>query len=186
MPECAAPLTPGPPGVRCSSCGREYDASRGHRSAARAAFAEQTWHLDEALHADARHDRSRRPCSVHASASGCCSGFELVPGDRALDLGQAAAARSSGRRERRGHDGRRYQSVFRARRSTAATSCSAICDDALRDGAFDKAWSLDVFEHVSTQAPRDVLARRTVLAPNGALFAHALTRTGGLPAASAS
>jgi SAM-dependent methyltransferase len=54
----------------------------------------------------------------------------------------------------------------------------------LADSAFNKAWSLDVFEHLSPQAFREVLAEANrVLEPGGALFMYTHVRRNGWPAA---
>jgi SAM-dependent methyltransferase len=54
----------------------------------------------------------------------------------------------------------------------------------LAAGAFNKAWSLDVMEHLSPQALEDVLREANrVLAPGGALFIYTHVRKNGWPAA---
>jgi SAM-dependent methyltransferase len=54
----------------------------------------------------------------------------------------------------------------------------------LADRSFNKAWSLDVFEHLSPQAFRDVLAEaHRVLEPGGHLFIYTHVRKNGWPAA---
>jgi len=50
----------------------------------------------------------------------------------------------------------------------------------LKDGVFSKAWSLDVFEHLSPQALREVLAEaHRVLADDGQLFVYTHVRKNG-------
>jgi SAM-dependent methyltransferase len=54
----------------------------------------------------------------------------------------------------------------------------------LQDAVFDKAWSLDVLEHLSPQAFRDVLREaHRVLVPGGGLFVYTHVRKNGWPAA---
>jgi SAM-dependent methyltransferase len=53
----------------------------------------------------------------------------------------------------------------------------------LRSNMFTKAWSLDVLEHLSPQALRDMLTEANrVLAPGGALFVYTHVRKNGWPA----
>jgi SAM-dependent methyltransferase len=183
-PECAAPLTPGAPRVRCSACGREYDASHGYldlRPAA--AFAEQTKYLDEALHADARHEAVAPPLLGSRIRLRMLQRFlRLSPGDRVLDLGCGSGRTLVWNAESGAAMTGVDISPFFARE--ALDRCDLLLGDLrrlpLRDGAFDKAWSLDVLEHVSPQALHDVLTEaHRVLAPNGALFVYTHVRKNG-------
>ena len=129
----------------------------------REAFAEQTKYLDEALHADARHERSRRRCSDRRSATTCCG----VPAPRRRRIASsisaaAAAGRWCGTRlAARG--GRHRHRPFFARE--ARRDVDLLLGDLRRlpfaDGTFTKAWSLDVLEHLSPEALRGMLGKRT-------------------------
>jgi SAM-dependent methyltransferase len=191
-PECASRLSEPAPGpdregqsrVRCPSCGREYDASRGYldlRPAA--AFAEQTKYLDEALHADARHESVAPPLLGSRIRLRMLQRFlQLAPGDRVLDLGCGSGRTLVWNAESGAVMTGVDISPFFARE--ALDQCDLLLGDLRRlplgDRAFDKAWSLDVLEHVSPQALRDVLTEaHRVLAPNGALFVYTHVRKNG-------
>ena len=115
----------------CRACGRPVRrAGRLPRPAAEAAFDEQTSYLDEALHADARHERCRRRCSAPASATACCG----VPaaGHRAIASSISAAAAGASlvwnqRPRRLDRSASTSARSSRARRASRSTSCSATC-----------------------------------------------------------
>ena len=89
-PDCGNTLTRlSETDVSCSSCGRHFDASRGYLDLRpRAAFAEQTKYLDEALHADARHETVAPPVLGSRVRNTMLRRFlQLGPGDTVLDLG---------------------------------------------------------------------------------------------------
>ena len=169
----------------CTGCGRVFDRAGGYLDLRpRDAFAEQTKYLDEALHADARHESIAPPAARiedpqrHAAA---------VPGARA------------GRSRRRSRLRQRTHARVERRRGAALTGidispffareavdrCDLLLGDLrrlpIRDGAFTKAWSLDVLEHLSPQA----LARRARAKPtaccadDGALFVYTHVRKNG-------
>jgi SAM-dependent methyltransferase len=184
-PECAAPLEPaGESGARCPACGRTFSGSHGYLDLRPAtAFAEQTKYLDEALHTDARHESVAPPVLGSRIRNSRLRAFlDLGPGDRALDLGcgsgRAMIWNADSGASLTGID----ISPFFARE--ALDRCELLLGDLrrlpLRDASFTKAWSLDVFEHVSPQALRDVLREaHRVLAPGGALFVYTHVRKNG-------
>jgi SAM-dependent methyltransferase len=183
-PDCAGALVARDAGARCAACGREFDASRGYLDLRPlAAFAEQTKYLDEALHADARHETVAPPLLGSRVRYNRLRAFlRLAPGDRVLDLGCGSGRTlvwSAGTGAAlAGID----ISPFFARE--AMDGCDLVLGDLrrlpLRDGSFTKAWSLDVFEHLSPQALRDVLGEaHRVLAPGGALFVYTHVRKNG-------
>jgi SAM-dependent methyltransferase len=183
-PDCGSPLQAVTSKIRCASCGREFDATRGYldlRPAA--AFAEQTKYLDEALHVDARHESVAPPLLGSRIRNGRLREFlALAPGDHALDLGcgsgRALVWNSDTGATLTGID----ISPFFSRE--AIDRCELILGDLRRlpfqDNVFSKAWSLDVFEHLSPQALRDVLHEaHRVLAPGGSLFVYTHVRKNG-------
>jgi SAM-dependent methyltransferase len=148
-----------------------------------AAFAEQTKYLDEKLHADARHESVAPPVLGSRIRLRMLQRFlRLDSRDRVLDLGCGSGRtlvwNAASGAAMTGID----ISPFFARE--ARDRCDLLLGDLrrlpLRDGTFDKAWSLDVLEHVSPQALRDVLTEaHRVLAPHGALFVYTHVRKNG-------
>jgi SAM-dependent methyltransferase len=183
-PDCRRPIAGEPPRLACTGCGRAFDASRGYLDLRPlAAFAEQTKYLDEALHADARHERVAPPLLGSKIRQDMLRRF-LAPssGDRILDLGCGSGRtllwnRGSGA-QLTGVD------ISAHFAGAALTDCDLVLGDLRRlplaDAAFTKAWSLDVLEHLSPQALADVLAEANrVLAPGGALFVYTHVRKNG-------
>ena len=185
-PDCAGELSATAPEVvvSCRSCGRQFDASRGYLDLRPLApFQEQTKYLDEALHADARHEAVAPPVLGSRIRNGRLRAFlRLAPSDRALDLGCGSGRALVWNADTGAHLTGIDISPFFARE--ALDRCELLLGDLrrlpLRDEAFDKAWSLDVFEHLSPQALRDVLREaHRVLAPGGALFVYTHVRKNG-------
>lgn len=173
--------------VVCAGCGRDFGAARDFldlRPAA--AYTEQTKYLDHDLHADARH-ASIAPPVLGSKIRNDMLRRMLAPGrgDRVVDLGcgsgRAIAWNVESGAAILGVD---ISPFFAAE---AVAHSDLILGDLRRlplaDGAFNKAWSLDVFEHLSPEAFRDVLAEANrVLEPNGALFMYTHVRQNGWPA----
>lgn len=184
-PDCEGALdAAGASGARCSQCGRTFSGSHGYLDLRPAtAFAEQTKYLDDALHTDARHETVAPPVLGSWIRNSRLRAFlDLGPGDRALDLGcgsgRALIWNADLGASLTGID----ISPFFARE--ALDRCPLLLGDLrrlpLRDGSFTKAWSLDVLEHVSPQALRDVLREaHRVLAPTGTLFVYTHVRKNG-------
>jgi SAM-dependent methyltransferase len=108
--------------------------------------------------------------------------LRLRPGDRAVDLGcgsgRALAWNLSTGASLTGID------VSPHFAPEAIARCDLILGDLrrlpLRAGMFNKAWSIDVLEHLSPQAFRDVLHEAwRVLTPDGCLFVYTHVRTNG-------
>jgi SAM-dependent methyltransferase len=172
----------------CEGCRRPFATSDGYLDLRpRTAFAEQTKYLDHDLHADARHASIAPPVLGSKIRNDMLRRF-LTPGpsDRVVDLGcgngRAIAWNASSGASIVGVD----ISPFFA--PEALDRSDLILGDLRRlplaDGAFNKAWSLDVLEHLSPQALRDVLSEANrVLEARGALFVYTHVRRNGWPAA---
>jgi len=180
-PACAGPLEPGGRSVRCASCGQTFDLSRGYLDLRPAkTFTEQTKYLDEALHADARHASIAPPVLGSKIRQDMLQRFlALGPTDRAIDLGcgsgRALAWNADSGAKAIGIDVSPHFAV------EAIARHDLLLGDLrrlpIRDGAFSKAWSLDVVEHVSPEALEQVLAEASrVLAPGGAFFIYSHVR----------
>lgn len=187
-PDCTARLERQDTGVRCVSCGRTF-ASEGGVLDLRplAAFAEQTKYLDHDLHADARHAAIAPPVLGSKMRNDMLRRF-LAPGptDRIVDLGcgngRAIAWNADSGAALVGVD---ISPFFAAE---ALERSDLLLGDLRRlplaGGTFNKAWSLDVLEHLSPQAFRDVLREANrVLEDGGVLFIYTHVRTNGWPAA---
>lgn len=183
-PDCRGRITPASGGARCGGCQRVFDTSRGYLDLRPAsAFAEQTKYLDAELHADARHESIAPPLLGSRIRNDMLQRFlDLAPGDRVIDLGcgngRAIAWNAASGAALCGVDISPY---FAAE---AVDQSDLVLGDLrrlpLKDGAFNKGWSLDVLEHLSPAALRDVLGEaRRVLADNGALFIYTHVRKNG-------
>jgi SAM-dependent methyltransferase len=183
-PDCGGAIVARDAGFACAACGRPVDGSRGYLDLRpRAAFAEQTKYLDAALHADARHEAVPPPLLGARIRNDMLRRFlALREGDRAIDLGcgsgRALLWNAASGAELTGID----VSPFFA--AEAVARAQILRGDLrrlpLRTGVFNKAWSLDVLEHLSPDALRDVLGEANrVLANGGALFVYTHVRQNG-------
>lgn len=191
-PDCGRTLAGAPPELTCTGCARRFPASDDclvlHPGVT---FAEQTKYLDEALHADARHEHVSPPLLSARIRNDMLRRFLAPgPGDTLVDLGCG-----SGRALVWNADLGAWQagidvSPYFARE--AAEQVHLVLGDLrtlpFADGAFTKAWALDVMEHVSRDALHDVLGEAArVLQPGGQLFVYSHVRrnsrlAGGLKA----
>jgi SAM-dependent methyltransferase len=168
--------------LTCQGCGRTYHAPAGAYLDLRPAdqFAEQTKYLDEALHADARHERVSPPLLGSKIRNDMLREFlQPAPGDLIADLGCGSGRALLWNRDL-GADavGIDISPFFS---EDARQSVPLLLADLRRlpfaDGTFSKAWSLDVLEHLSPEALRGMLREANrVLAPGGALFVYTHVR----------
>jgi SAM-dependent methyltransferase len=169
-------------GLRCQVCGRAYRAPGGEYLDLRPAdqFAEQTKYLDEALHADARHERVSPPLLGSKIRNDMLRAFlRPAPGDLVVDLGCGSGRALVWNRdlgaEMIGIDISPFFS------EDARRDVPLLLGDLRRlpfaDGTFTKAWSLDVLEHLSPDALKGMLTEANrVLAPGGTLFVYTHVR----------
>ncbi len=181
-PACHGTLAGEASALICSSCGRRYGGPspdfldlRPHES-----FDERTKYLDEALHADARHDRVSPPLLGSKIRNDMLRAF-LAPaaGDRILDLGCGSGRTLLWNRDWQAHAVGIDIAPFFAQESRREVDL--LLGDLRRlpfaDGTFTKAFSLDVLEHLSPEALRCMLAEAArVIAPGGELFVYTHVR----------
>jgi SAM-dependent methyltransferase len=181
-PECRAQLTREGERVTCTGCGRHYRASGQDYLDMRPSveFAEQTKYLDQALHADARHERVSPPLLGSRIRNDMLRAF-LDPGptDRVVDLGcgsgRALLWNADWGATTVGID----ISPFFAKEARAGIDLllGDLRQLPFADGTFTRAYSLDVLEHLSPDALRGMLTEAArVLAPGGALFVYSHVR----------
>jgi SAM-dependent methyltransferase len=184
-PECHGTLVEqpatDPPAVACAACGRTYGRGRDFLDLRPAVqFSEQTKYLDEALHADARHERVSPPLLGSKIRNDMLRAF-LAPGagDRVVDLGCGSGRALLWNRDWRatavGVDIAPFFS------SDALREVDLLLADLRKlpfaDGTFTRAYSLDVLEHLSPEALRAMLAEANrVLSPGGTLFVYTHVR----------
>ena len=160
-------------GLRCQMCGRAYRAPGGEYLDLRPAdeFAEQTKYLDEALHADARHERVSPPLLGSKIRNDMLRRF-LRPG--AAIWSSISAAAADGRSSGTATSAPRWSASTSARssprtRDATCRCCSATCGGCrLLTATFTKG--------VVARRPRAPLARR---APRDADGSQPRARTRG-------
>jgi SAM-dependent methyltransferase len=166
----------------CTGCGRSYGRQANDFLDLRpeVQFSEQTKYLDEALHADARHERVSPPLLGSKIRNDMLRSFLApAPSDRVVDLGCG-----SGRALLWNHDWRATAvgvDIAPYFSADARRDVDLLLADLRRlpfaDGTFTKAYSLDVLEHLSPDALRAMLAEvNRVLAPGGLLFVYTHVR----------
>ena len=181
-PACHGALAGEPSALTCHSCGGRYGGPstefldlRPHES-----FDENTKYLDEALHADARHERVSPPFLGSKIRNDMLREF-LAPGrgDLVVDLGCGSGRTLLWNRDWEAHAVGIDISPFFAHESRAQVDL--LLGDLRRlpfaDGTFTKAYSLDVLEHLSPDALHGMLTEAArVLAPGGMLFVYTHVR----------
>lgn len=183
-PDCMGSIARVGGEFRCVGCQRAFSTESGALDLRpREAAAEQTKYLDEALHVDRRHESIAPPLLGSKIRNDRLRAFlALGPADCAIDLGCG-----SGRTLVWNADsGASLTGIdiapFFARE--AIDRCDLLMGDLrrlpLRSGAFTKAWSLDVLEHLSRPALIEMLTEANrVLADGGGLFVYTHVRRNG-------
>ncbi len=181
-PDLPSDHPPRLPDFRCRNCDARYpQAARDYLDLRpRTAFAEQTKYLDEALHQDARHESVSPPLLQSGVRQRQLRRFlRFAPGDRVIDLG-CGSGRSILWNAASGASFTGVDvSPFFAHeaRATADLALADLRQLPFADGAFTKAYALDVLEHLSPEALDAMLAEAArVLAPGGALFVYSHVR----------
>ncbi len=180
-PDCGGPLRGRPPDLSCEACRRPFAANAEYLVLhPGVSFAEQTKYLDEALHADARHEHVTPPLLAARIRNDVLRAY-LAPGpeDAVVDLGCG-----SGRTLVWNADLGAYQVGIDVSPYFAREACERadlVLGDLRRlpfaDGSFTKASALDVFEHLSREALTSVLSEASrILAPGGSLFVYSHVR----------
>jgi SAM-dependent methyltransferase len=169
-------------GLRCQACGLTYRAPGGEYLDLRPAdqFAEQTKYLDEALHADARHERVSPPLLGSKIRNDMLRRF-LRPrrGELVVDLGCGSGRALIWNRDLGAEAIGIDISPFFS--EDARRDVPLLLGDLRRlpfaDATFDKAWSLDVLEHLSPDALAAMLTEANrILKPGGTLFVYTHVR----------
>ena len=181
-PECRGELEPRGDIYGCLSCDRVY--AQGSRDfldlRPHDRFSEQTKYLDEALHADARHEHVSPPLLGSKIRNDMLRAFlRPRPADRVVDLGCGSGRALLWNRDWQatavGVDIAPYFSE-EARRDVDLLLAD-LRKLPFADGTFTKAYSLDVLEHLSPDAMRAMLDEAArVLAAGGALFVYTHVR----------
>ena len=183
-PDCGGTVATVDDRVTCRGCGRVFTSNAGYLDLRPLdAFQEQTKYLDEALHADARHESIAPPLLGSKIRHDMLRKF-LRPGpeDRILDLG-CGSGRTLAWNARSGASLTGVDIAPYFAPETVATFDVLLGDLRrlpIRDRTFDKAWSLDVLEHLSRPALLAMLKEANrVLADGGALFVYTHVRKNG-------
>jgi len=181
-PECRGLLKGSPDAFVCANCGREYRGSSGEFLDLRphTGFEERTKYLDADLHADARHEHVSPPLLGSKIRNDMLRRY-LAPreGDSVIDLGCGSGRTLLWNRDWRARSAGIDVSPFFA--EEARRDVDLLLGDLRRlpfaDATFTKAFSLDVFEHLSPEALKGVLAEAArVLTPGGQLFVYTHVR----------
>lgn len=183
-PECRMPLsaqTGEAIALVCVACNRAYRGTGEYLDMRPVEqFAEQTKYLDEALHADARHERVSPPLLGSKIRNDMLRRFlRPAPEDLVIDLGCGSGRALLWNRDLGAASmGIDISPFFSAE---ARREVDLLLGDLRRlpfaDGTFSKAWSLDVLEHLSPEALRAMLREAArVLKPGGALFVYTHVR----------
>ncbi|MBA2302940.1 MAG: class I SAM-dependent methyltransferase, partial [Acidobacteria bacterium] len=167
--------------LACDGCGRRYQSPADYLDIRPlATFVEQTKYLDEALHVDARHERVSPPLLGSRIRNDMLRKFLAPsPGELVVDLGCGSGRALLWNRDLGaalvGIDIAPFFS--RDARQHIDLMLGDLRTLPFADATFDKAWSLDVLEHLSPDALAGMLGEASrVLKPGGALFVYTHVR----------
>ena len=167
--------------LTCSGCQRIYVSPADYLDLRPLAqYEEQTKYLDEALHADARHERVSPPLLGSRIRNDMLRAMLAPrPGERIVDLGCGSGRALLWNRDLGAAAVGIDIAPFFSR--DARQAVDLMLGDLRRlpfaDETFDKAWSLDVLEHLSPDALAAMLAEAArILKPGGALFVYTHVR----------
>jgi SAM-dependent methyltransferase len=194
-PDCRGALLDDRASLVCRSCGRRRVKGPGYLDLRPSiTFAEQTKYLDEALHADHRHETVSPPLLQAGVRQRMLQRFlRPAPGDLIVDLG-CGSGRSL---VWNGDSGATMIGIDVAPyfAAQAVERGDLVLGDLRRlpfaNQTFSKGYALDVFEHLSREALGEVLGEiARVMRPGGRLFAYSHVRqnsplAGGLRAVNA-
>jgi ubiquinone/menaquinone biosynthesis C-methylase UbiE len=181
-PDCRRPLEAKGSVLRCGGCGRGFGSPEaGYLDLRpRDAFGEITKYVDEALHADARHEQVSPPLlSAGVRNDLLRAMLRPAPGDRVVDLGCGSGRMMLWNAELGAWTVGVDVAPYFARE--AIERADLVLGDLRRlpfpDGAFTKAYALDVLEHLSPEALAAMLRETArVLEPGGAFFVYSHVR----------
>ncbi|MGE3842488.1 MAG: methyltransferase domain-containing protein [Vicinamibacterales bacterium] len=181
-PDCRQPVLRNEQGLQCQGCGRTIPQRDATFLDLRPAlvFEEQTKYLDDALHADARQERVSPPL-LAAGVRNRMLRSMLKPsaGDAVIDLGCGSGRMMLWNRTPGAWSVGVDVSPFFALESRDAADL--VLGDLRRlpfaDATFTKGYCLDVLEHLSPSALREMLGETArVMAPGGRLFLYSHVR----------
>jgi SAM-dependent methyltransferase len=181
-PDCRGELAGHAQRFTCQSCGRVFDAPAGEYLdlRPRRTFDEQTKYLDEALHADARHETVSPPLLGAKIRNDMLRRFLApAPSDVVIDLGCGSGRALLWNRDWASTAVGVDLAAFFA--NEARREVDLLVGDLRQlpfaDGTFTKAYSLDVLEHLSPEALDAMLKEAArVIAPGGSLFVYTHVR----------
>lgn len=181
-PDCHGELAGPRESLVCRGCGRVYNSPSADflDLRPRVQYAEQTKYLDESLHVDARHERVSPPLLGSKIRNDMLRAFLAPePHDRVIDLGCGSGRTLLWNRDWGASVVGVDISPFFS--TDARRGIDLLIGDLRKlpfaDGTFTKAFSLDVLEHLSPEALREMLAEAArVLAPGGGLFVYTHVR----------
>ena len=181
-PDCHGVLAGTPGSLVCRGCGRPYHSTSPDYLdlRPRVEYAEQTKYLDETLHTDARHERVSPPLLGSRIRNDMLRSYLAPePHDLVVDLGCGSGRTLLWNRDWGSRTVGIDISPFFS--TDARREVDLLIGDLRKlpfdDGTFTKAFSLDVLEHLSPEALKEMLAEASrVLAPGGELFVYTHVR----------
>ena len=180
-PDCGGEFAGDATRLSCTACNRQFASPSDYLDLRpREQFSEQTKYLDEALHVDARHERVSPPLLGSRIRNDMLRDFLAPrPGELVVDLGCGSGRALLWNRDLGAtmvgidiapffsHDARREIDLM----------LGDLRKLPFAGNTFDKAWSLDVLEHLSPEALEGMLKEANrVLKPGGALFVYTHVR----------